>query len=218
MAGKKAKSELESIRTEINELTEAIYALRQHVAIESAATAVSRQVDGTGRRSGTAVRSTGSETGTIDVSGSIQIARHGDEALAFQWESAGLSIARILDQDHDQLARVLAAIGHRQRLAILNSILSKPSSAADLVADLQLGTTGAAYHHLNVLQTAGLVKQEERGIFAVNPERVATIVTILASTSIPTRIGVATSSVDESLDGEEAEPKRKSSKKKATDE
>jgi len=42
------------------------------------------------------------------------------------------------------VAHLLAAIGHRQRIAILKTILNQPCSAADLVSTLNLGTTGAA--------------------------------------------------------------------------
>jgi DNA-binding transcriptional ArsR family regulator len=78
-------------------------------------------------------------------------------------------------------ASILAAAGHPQRLAILGYILQKPASAGELVEALSLGTTGAAYHHLNVLQAAGFVTQLQRGIFRFQPDRIPVFVTMLAA-------------------------------------
>ena len=101
---------------------------------------------------------------------------------AYRWEQEE-DAASLLAVDENQVAQLLAAIGHRQRLAILKLVLDRPCSAADLVAALNLGTTGAAYHHLNVLQAADLVTQEERGVYIVQPHRVSAIFAVLAGVS-----------------------------------
>ena len=208
MAGKKVKSEVESIRTELNELTEAIYALREHVTIESAASAAASR----SRSSHAHHPVVGShEAGEINSSGYVKLATTDGQPLTFQWETAAIPFTTVLDQDLDMLARLLAAIGHRQRLAILKAILDKPRSAAELVANLQLGTTGAAYHHLNVLQAVDLVIQEDRGIFAIHPAKVGTLLTIMASMTAITSI--VTSPETDSPDADGSAPKAKSKKK-----
>lgn len=175
MAGKKAKSEIESIRGELTELTEAIYAMRDLVRVESAAAAAA---NGSGGKSTRAVAKAPSAPGAdgISLQGAVRL---GDD-LAVSW-SAGVAVEELVGQEADDLARVLAAIGHRQRLAIVQAMLAGPTTAADLGASLGLGTSGAVYHHLNVLAAAGLVRQTTRGIFAIAPERIGMVLSVLAT-------------------------------------
>lgn len=221
MAGKKAKNEIESIRTELNELTEAIYALREQVVTEAAATAATASRD---RQPSDLASSFGMRAAVDGEAGSGETSSAGyvrlaaasgeDEPLAFHWSAESVPVSSIFEQDTDGLARLLAAIGHRQRLAILKAILARPSSAADLVAALKLGTTGAAYHHLNVLQSVELVTQEDRGVFSIQPQKVGTLISILASPLATTTIGAMPSDDGPGAgDGDEVVPKRKGKKK-----
>ncbi len=210
MAGKKVKGDVESIRTELNELTEAIYALRQYVTIESAATAAASRSGPVRSHAHQPALAANGDGGEITNAGYLKLTGDDDQSLVFQWSSSNIPVAGVLNQDFDSLARLLAAIGHRQRLAILKAILDKPRSAAEMVTDLQLGTTGAAYHHLNVLQAADLVTQEDRGIFAVHPSKVGTLLTIMASTSAIT--SAETAPVERAA-ADEGSPKSKSKKK-----
>jgi DNA-binding transcriptional ArsR family regulator len=66
--------------------------------------------------------------------------------------------------------------------------MKKPTSAGELVESLSLGTTGAAYHHLNVLQAAGFVTQVQRGLFRFRLEKVPVYLTLLAALSEDLRI------------------------------
>ena len=208
MAGKKVKSEVESIRTELNELTEAIYALREHVTIESAASAAASRSRSSHARHPVA----GSHgDGEITSSGYMKLATQEGQPATFQWEAAAIPVKIVLNQDLDPLARLLAAIGHRQRLAILKALLDKSRSAAELVDDLQLGTTGAAYHHLNVLQAVDLVIQEDRGVFSIHASKVGTLLTIMASMSALTSL--ATAPDTDGSDAGSSAPKGKSKKK-----
>ncbi|MGC4106638.1 MAG: ArsR family transcriptional regulator [Thermomicrobiales bacterium] len=197
MAGKKSKSDIESIRGELTELTEAIYSLREQVRMESAAVAAATGIDTASAPSRPASIPAGEPLGEGEIvsRGSVRLtgAGAGQTDLAVEWSSADLDVARLAGQASDDLAKTLAAIGHRQRLAILLAILSGPKSAADLVGTLGLGTTGAAYHHLNVLLGAGLVVQAERGIYTIAPDRVAMVLTVLASPLVHATVtGVAT--------------------------
>ena len=213
MAGKKAKSDVDAIRGELAELAEAIYALREQVTVEAAATAASRNGE-SGRKASFPARSSipaGLETGTVNGSGSLQIASGGSDPLVVQWALDNVPVESLLDQDFDHLARLLAAIGHRQRLAILKAILVRPRSAAELVTELRLGTTGAAYHHLNVLQSADLVTQADRGVFTVHPQRAAILAIILSSVAAVSEVGQSDQNADE--ESEEAQTRRKGRKK-----
>ena len=223
MAGKKVKNEVDGIRMELQHLSEAVWALREHLAVQDAITAASsssRHVSAGGHHPGDfsadgeyplahvgaggatvgagsdfarRVGESRSEQGIVATWGQFQDAAG---IQAYRWELEE-DAATLLATDETEIAQVLSAIGHRQRLAILKLILNQPCSAADLVAALNLGTTGAAYHHLNVLQAADLVTQEERGVYVVQPHRVSVIFAILA--------GVASASERIALHREDAE-------------
>lgn len=201
MAGKKVKSEVEGIRTEIRSLSEAVWALRDKFSFEAAAAAATH---GTASKNGIVPGSEGTaELGSVAISGALTDAAGSREV---RWEQAFPVDALLAAQTEDSV-KTLAAIGHRQRLAMIGHMIGQPTTAAELVSNLDLGTTGAAYHHLNVLIAAGLVVQESRGVFALAPERLATIVTILAGLA-------STGSVVETTEpGEKVSGKGKSSKK-----
>ncbi|HZR41017.1 MAG TPA: helix-turn-helix domain-containing protein [Ktedonobacteraceae bacterium] len=104
---------------------------------------------------------------------------YADNDRGYQWGSE-LTAEELLDQDDEKVARVLTAIGNKQRVALLKAILEQPASAAELVERLGMGTTGQVYHHLKALQAADLVKQEERGQFVFVNHRVPSFLMLLA--------------------------------------
>ncbi len=71
------------------------------------------------------------------------------------------------DSDIDAGASLLAALGQPQRLRIAMMLAEQPAPVARMVEELGLKTTGAAYHHLNVLMNAGVVEQPQRGTYAI---------------------------------------------------
>jgi len=181
MAGKKVKSEVEGIRNELQHLSEAVWALREHVTIQAAAAAAASS-------SGKHHKAKPVEPAAVDLNvaeairGTVVtrgVVRNADGDREYRWDVEA-TVDDLMAADDDQAARLLAAIGHRQRLAILKRLLDRPTTAAELVDSLDLGTTGAAYHHLNVLQSADLVTQEGRGVFVVQPHRVSALFTIFA--------------------------------------
>ncbi|HHV54530.1 MAG TPA: winged helix-turn-helix transcriptional regulator [Firmicutes bacterium] len=98
---------------------------------------------------------------------------------AYLWDM-NRSAESLLGMDDAQVARVLAALANKERLAILKSILKEPASAAELVERLGMGTTGQAYHHLKALQAADLVEQKERGLYCFKGHRVQSLLMLLA--------------------------------------
>ena len=184
MAAKKIRNELESVRSDIRELAQAVWALRDELTAERAVAAAERQRaraahpdDGPIERG---TRAAGG--GSISLTGTFA-PEHDEAGRGVHWSLREQPVAELASGPTEARAQVLAAIGHRQRLAILLQLLTRPATAAELVRALTLGTTGAAYHHLNVLQAAGLVEQRQRGRFAVTPMRIPLLVTILAAMS-----------------------------------
>lgn len=201
MCAKKVKNEIDSLRGDLQSLSEAVWALRDHVTVQSAAAAAANGATSTARTrpmaTGLAERAgSDREQGIVSTHGYFV---DGNGSREYRWELER-SAADLLVVDEEVVANILSAVGHRQRLLILKAILDKPSSAAELVASLDLGTTGAAYHHLNVLQGADLVTQEGRGTFIVQPHRVSAIFAILAGVESATE----TMYIDHELDEPES--------------
>ncbi|HVL26493.1 MAG TPA: hypothetical protein VM450_20550 [Thermomicrobiales bacterium] len=217
MAGKKIKSELDSVRSDIKELTEAVWAIRDHLTTEQAAAAAEHQAKHRpGRQNGqpptteglAALAAETSEAGYLSTFGVFESADGVTSNRAYRWSLQEQPVTVLLEGSTEQYAQVLAAIGHKQRLGILLHLLAHPSTATALVAALSLGTTGAAYHHLNVLQAAALVEQEQRGVFAVVPHRVPALLTILAGLSGTITVDVVDALADGPDVGDEPAPKK----------
>jgi DNA gyrase subunit B len=191
MADKKVRKGLDALRGDIQELAESFAAFRAQVSAQQAAAAAEHHKQST---VGQAAASTnteilemrGAESGSQGYVGSFgyyQPVSGNGEAHLYRWSLEERPVEDILTFPIDEYAQVLAAIGHKQRLGILLMILAKPATANDVVSELSLGTTGAAYHHLNVLQAAGLVEQQRRGVFTIVLAKIPALLTILASLS-----------------------------------
>jgi len=82
---------------------------------------------------------------------------------SFRWEPRQKDVSQLLDLDTEKIAKILAALGNKQRLDILFAVLQEPLSGSEIVDRLNLGTTGQLYHHTKALLGADLLIQEERG-------------------------------------------------------
>ncbi|MBW7458570.1 ATP-binding protein [Paenibacillus sepulcri] len=69
----------------------------------------------------------------------------------------------LLGLDRGKAAKVISALGHKQRLDLLLEVWDEPRTGTELVERLNMGTTGQLYHHLKALSGADLLTQEERG-------------------------------------------------------
>jgi DNA-binding transcriptional ArsR family regulator len=190
MADKKVRKGLDALRGDIQELAESFAAFRAQVSAQQAAAAAEHQKRSIAGQAGTSntgpLEMRGVESGSQGYVGSFgyyQPVSGNGEAHFYCWSLEEHPVEDILAFPIDEYAQVLAAIGHKQRLGILLMILAKPATANDVVSELSLGTTGAAYHHLNVLQAAGLVEQQRRGVFTIVLAKVPALLTILASLS-----------------------------------
>jgi DNA gyrase subunit B len=195
----------------MQQLTEAVWALREHVTVQSAAAVAEGTSRGVALSNGRAVASDlATPAGDRGVVVSRGVVRSAAGDREYRWDLEA-STGDLLAIDDDLAARLLAAIGHRQRIAILKAILAEPATAADLVSSLELGTTGAAYHHLNVLQAADLVTQETRGVFSIQPHQVSAIFAMFAG--IESAVSVTT--VDRPEPGADDETGGKKKRKSA---
>ncbi len=185
MAKKTVKS-LEKLRTDVQALSEAVWALKRHVKVEVAAESAAN--DSRSRKSRKLVRleeqaAADGARGLVSGWGAWRLPGPAGERTV-RWQMENAPADGLAPDDLDAAAARLAAIGHRQRLAILLSLLQQPASVSEMVSTLELGTTGAAYHHLKALQGAGLVVQEERGVFEIAPDQVGFVIGILAALAI----------------------------------
>lgn len=184
MAGKKTRKSLDGLRGDIQELAESFAAFRHQFATQQAAAAAERQQRG---QNGSVLPETPAPSADgisyVSMFGHYEARPETGEPRDFNWQMERKSIEELLDCPVDAYAQRLAAIGHMQRLSILLMLLDQPSTANEVVAALSLGTTGAAYHHLNVLQAAGFVEQRQRGIFSLVTDQVAVLLIILSALS-----------------------------------
>jgi DNA-binding transcriptional ArsR family regulator len=164
MANKKTKNQIDSIRDDVTALTEAVWALRDQLTFEVAAAAAARSA-------------TSISPGYAGLGGQAGPTGNGQGPSRVDMDER---ISELSAVDEDAAAQVLHALGHRQRLGIIRSLVERPSSAADLVDALNLGTTGAAYHHLNVLLAANVVVQQSRGVYSVDERRLPGVLHLLA--------------------------------------
>jgi DNA-binding transcriptional ArsR family regulator len=182
---KKMQKTLDTVKGDVRELREAFWALRDEIMTRQAVQAAESQArpGSTPDPAPVTVASGDVSVGQIQVTGSYEMDQGDENPVLVRWTLADLTIDDALAVAVNEAAELLAAIGHRQRLAIVLLLLRAPATANEIVAALSLGTTGAAYHHLNVLQRTGLVQQAERGAFSLTTERIPVLLTILAGLS-----------------------------------
>lgn len=187
MSDKKIRNAIDSLRGDVQELAEAFWVFRDNLStLEAVAAAEHQQVTSKSAQTATVesledlARETG-EPGYVSAFGAYQT--DGEDTQLYRWSLEAHSVQDLLSVSADSVAHVLAALGNQQRLSILLMMLAHPATATDVVTALSLGTTGAAYHHLNVLQAAGLVEQKHRGVFTIVPSQTPVILTILAAFS-----------------------------------
>lgn len=140
MAAKKDKGGVDSLRNDVQALTEAFWSFRETMLTDVAVAQSERQV-------------------AVSIN---------------KWVSPKTA-------NVDETAQIMAALGQPQRLRMVMMLASGPTSVPAMVEELGLKTTGAAYHHLKVLMTSGLVVQPERGTFTLAPENSGQTTSLLAA-------------------------------------
>lgn len=102
-----------------------------------------------------------------------------------------LDLPALTEADIVEASLLMAAVGHPLRLRMAIILAQDTASVNDLVEQLDLATTGAAYHHLKVLMNQGLVEQPRRGTFILTEDsqtRVQQLLTgLFGATPTPAR-------------------------------
>lgn len=122
---------------------------------------------------------TETEQGSLFYSGQYR-----GENRHYRWEPQERQVVQLLELDGEKAAKVLAALGHQQRLDILRTVLKEPLTGPEIVERLNMGTTGQLYHHIKALMAADLLTQEERGgKYSLPSHRSLPLLLLLAATS-----------------------------------
>lgn len=111
----------------------------------------------------------------------------------------------VSDADFTEAASLMAAIGHPQRLRMTVMLAQGPVSVNEIVQQLGLKTTGAAYHHLNVLTNHGIAEQPQRGTFALAQAHAPRVLHLLEAL-----FGITASTPEDSEDDVKSTKKKKS--------
>ncbi len=91
------------------------------------------------------------------------------------------SVRDLLSLEESTVEKILSAMGNRIRLKILKAILDSPADVGELVAKFEMKTTGKAYHHLNLLESADLIYKDESGRYHFRGHRVSGFFSALVS-------------------------------------
>ena len=110
--------------------------------------------------------------GACTYAGSLRV-----DGAPLVWQR-NLSVPDVLAGPLDGHADVLSALGHPVRLVVLRTLCGGPTSAAALAEAVGASSPGMLYHHLDILQGAGLIRQVERGTWEVPPARVVPLVVL----------------------------------------
>ncbi|ATG50350.1 transcriptional regulator [Brachybacterium vulturis] len=113
--------------------------------------------------------------GAVVFAGAVDV---GAGHLEYQW---GRPTEHLLATDWAEHAETVAALGHPLRLALLRRLLDGEHTVAQLVDELELASTGVAYHHLSALQGGGWVTTPRRGSWALAAPRVVPLLAIITA-------------------------------------
>ncbi|RKS04709.1 hypothetical protein DFP74_0279 [Nocardiopsis sp. Huas11] len=102
------------------------------------------------------------------------------EEPALEWQQ-GLPVERLAELDWSQCAAALDALGNPVRLSLLHAVWSGTRTVAGLAELSGFGTTGQIYHHVHQLSAAGWLTTLKRGHYAIPPERVVPLLTVLVA-------------------------------------
>ena len=112
--------------------------------------------------------------GSVIFGGNINV---GKRAYAYQWQRPTNFVT---DEEWTENLERLSALAHPVRGEILRRLLAAPATAAELVEESIVSSTGTAYHHLSALTHAGWTTKSG-GEFAIRPARVIPLLTIITA-------------------------------------
>ncbi|MZD07263.1 helix-turn-helix domain-containing protein [Streptomyces sp. SID5785] len=98
----------------------------------------------------------------------------------YEWQYGAVT-DELLASDWTEVADTFAALGHGLRLRLLREVLSGHTSATELAALDEVGTSGQIYHHLRQLTAAGWLRSAGRGRYEVPAARVVPLLVALTA-------------------------------------
>ena len=143
-------------------------------ALEARVAALERSLSGTSEKP--APLATDSSTaGNIIFGGDVSF---GDSAYQYQWQRPS---SFFMERRWDEEISRIAAIASPTRADILKRLLAAPATAAELVEEKIVSSTGTAYHHLNELSAAGWIFKVRERSYEIRPARVIPLLTIISA-------------------------------------
>lgn len=112
--------------------------------------------------------------GSVIFGGNINV---GKRTYAYQWQRPTHFVS---DEEWTDNLERLSALAHPIRGEILRRLLAAPATAAELVEENIVSSTGTAYHHLSALTHAGWTTKSG-GEYAIRPARVIPLLTIITA-------------------------------------
>lgn len=116
--------------------------------------------------------------GSVSYSGTVTL--HGEVHWTLE-----LAADAVLALPSATVVRVLAALGHPVRLALVRQLLQGPATVAELRRAVGTSSTGQTYHHLATLAAASVVEADGGARYRVHATRVVPVlVAVLAGADI----------------------------------
>lgn len=112
--------------------------------------------------------------GSVMFGGNIAL---GKRSYAYQWQRPTTFVT---DESWSDNLERLSALAHPVRGEILRRLIAAPATAAELVDEHIVSSTGTAYHHLSALTHAGWTIKDN-GEYAIRPARVIPLLTIITA-------------------------------------
>ncbi|MDK8764489.1 winged helix-turn-helix domain-containing protein [Corynebacterium sp. MSK218] len=112
--------------------------------------------------------------GSVIFGGNITLGRR---AYAYQWQRPTTFVT---DESWSENLERLSALAHPVRGEILRRLLAAPATAAELVEEGIVTSTGTAYHHLSALTNAGWTTKTS-GEYSIRSARVIPLLTIITA-------------------------------------
>ncbi|MCZ9297689.1 ArsR/SmtB family transcription factor [Corynebacterium hesseae] len=112
--------------------------------------------------------------GSVIFGGNINV---GKRSYAYQWQRPTTFVT---DESWAENLERLSALAHPVRGEILRRLLAAPATAAELVEENIVSSTGTAYHHLSALTHAGWTTKSG-GEYSIRPPRVIPLLTIITA-------------------------------------
>lgn len=106
------------------------------------------------------------------------------ESAPVEWQ-VQMTADEVMSMDWSLVSSALAALGSPVRARLMQAILAGAANVGELSGLSGMGTTGQLYHHLGQLTSAGWLRSEGRGRYAVPADRIVPLMAVMAAAARP---------------------------------